>query len=65
MGQQSLQPGAIICGPTLPEAVEVLALIAFGESIKVIGRGVSTGLTHDPVLSSSQLAQLDAAIQSP
>ena len=61
VGQQTLRPGAIIRGPTLPEAVEVLALIPFGESIKVIGRGVSTGLTYDPVLSSSQLAQLSVS----
>ena len=42
----------------MPEAVEVLALVPFGESLKVIGRGLTTGLTYDPVLSSSQLAQL-------
>jgi len=45
-------------GPTLPEAVEVLALVPFGASLKVIGRGLSTGLTYDPVLNSAQLAQL-------
>jgi len=42
----------------LPEAIEVLALAPFGESLKVIGRGLKTGLTYDPVLNTAQLAQL-------
>jgi len=33
-------------------------LVPFGESLKVIGRGLSTGLTYDPVLNAAQLAQL-------
>src|SRR5580704_13829244 len=54
----SLQPGSIVRGPTLPEAVEVLAVVPLGDSLKVIGRGLSTGLTHDPVLTPAQLARL-------
>lgn len=54
----SLQPGAIIRGPTLPEPVEVLAVVPLGDSLKVIGRGLNTGLTHDPVLTPEQLARL-------
>jgi superfamily II DNA or RNA helicase len=54
----SLRPGSIIRGPTLPEPVEVLALVPLGDSIKVIGRGLQTGLTHDPVLTPVQLAHL-------
>jgi superfamily II DNA or RNA helicase len=42
----------------LPEPVEVLALVPLGDSIKVIGRGLQTGLTHDPVLTPEQLALL-------
>ncbi len=54
----SLRPGSIIRGPTLPEPVEVLALVPLGDSVKVIGRGLQTGLTHDPVLTPDQLARL-------
>jgi hypothetical protein len=54
----TLRPGVIVRGPTLPEPVEVLAIQPFGESLKVIGRGLNTGQTYDPVLSPSQLAQL-------
>ena len=53
-----IRPGSIIRGPTLPEPVEVLATVALGESLKIIGRGLRTGLTHDPVLSAVQLSQL-------
>ena len=50
--------GSVVSGPTLPEPVEVLALVPFGVSLKVVGRGVSTGLTYDPVLTPAQIAQL-------
>jgi hypothetical protein len=42
----------------LPEPVEVLALVPLGDSVKIIGRGLQTGLTHDPVLTPDQLARL-------
>src|SRR5580698_1134421 len=54
----SLQPGSIIRSATLPEPVEVLAVVPLGESLKIIGRGLKTGLTHDPVLTPDQLARL-------
>src|SRR5438874_3537206 len=54
----SLRPGSIVRGPTLPEPVEVLTLIPLGDSVKIIGRGLQTGLTHDPVLTPDQLARL-------
>ena len=53
-----IQPGCIVHGPTLPEPVEVLAVVPMGDSLKVIGRGLHTGLTHDPILTPSQLARL-------
>src|SRR6202048_441716 len=54
----SLRPGSIVRGPTLPEPVEVLALVPLGDSVKIIGRGLQSGLTHDPVLTPDQLARL-------
>jgi len=54
----TIRLGSIIRGPTLPEAIEVLATVPMGESLKVIGRGLSTGLTHDPVLNPEQLSRL-------
>src|SRR5438477_3772581 len=59
----SLRPGSIVRGPTLPGPVQVLAVVPLGDSLKVIGRGLSTGLTHDPVLSPAQLAQLTVSAE--
>jgi len=58
MKAPSINPGSIVQGPTLPEPIEVLATVSMGNSLKVIGRGMQTGMTHDPVLSPEQLAQL-------
>jgi superfamily II DNA or RNA helicase len=54
----SVRPGSIVRGPTLPEPIEVLAVVPLGDSLKIIGRGLRTGLTHDPVLTPDQLAHL-------
>jgi hypothetical protein len=59
----AIRPGSIIRGPTLPEPVEVLAVVPLGDALKVIGRGLNTGLTHDPVLTSEQLAQLTVSAE--
>jgi superfamily II DNA or RNA helicase len=50
--------GSIVSGPILPEPIEVLATLPMGSSLKVIGRGRSSGLTYDPVLTPAQLYQL-------
>jgi len=59
----TIHPGSIVQGPTLPEPIEVLATVPMGESLKVIGRGMQTGMTHDPVLSQEQLAQLTVSAE--
>jgi superfamily II DNA or RNA helicase len=53
-----IRNGCILTSPTLPEPIEVLATVPMGDSLKVIGRGRNTGLTYDPVLSPSQLADV-------
>ena len=63
MSTSSIRIGSIVRGPTLPEPVEVLALVPLGDSLKVIGRGLYTGLTHDPVLNAGQLAQLTVSAE--
>jgi superfamily II DNA or RNA helicase len=55
----SIKPGCVVSGPTLPERIEVLVVVPMGTCIKVIGRGLKTGLTYDPVLSASQVARLE------
>ncbi|MDX1967014.1 MAG: SNF2-related protein, partial [Planctomycetaceae bacterium] len=58
MSTPHIRAGSIIRGPTLPEAVEVLAVIPLGTSQKLIGRGLKSNQTYDPVLSPAQIAQL-------
>ena len=53
-----IRQGITISGPFIPEAMEVLPVIPFGTSLKVIGRGAKTGRSYDPVLSPEQIAQL-------
>lgn len=59
----TIRPGSIVRGPTLPEPVQVLAVIPMGDSLRVIGRGLHTGLTHDPVLTPDQLARLTVSAE--
>src|SRR5438445_546549 len=53
-----IKPGVTVSGPFVPEPIEVLAIVPLGASLKVIGRGTKTGLTHDPVLSRAQIDRL-------
>jgi superfamily II DNA or RNA helicase len=41
----------------------VLAVVALGDALKIIGRGLTTGLTHDPVLTPEQLALLTVSAE--
>jgi superfamily II DNA or RNA helicase len=61
---EQLRQGITIAGPFIPEAMEVLAVIPFGTSLKVIGRGIKTGKSYDPVLSPEQIAQLTVTGES-
>lgn len=53
-----LLPGMVIRGPVLPEAVEILTVASLGTAVRVMGKGVSSGLVRDVVLTPEQLDQL-------
>ncbi len=55
--------GSIVTGPTLPEPVEVLATTPMGSSLKIIGRGRTTGMTFDPVLTPTQISHLKVSAE--
>ncbi|MFZ5916063.1 MAG: helicase-related protein [Chloroflexota bacterium] len=63
MSLPAVPPKAIVRGPFLPEPVEVIITIPMGDSLKLVGRGVRSGMSYDPVLSSSQLAILEISPQ--
>jgi hypothetical protein len=50
-----LSPGVVIEGPTPPEPVEVLAVMA---CVKVIGRDLRSGDVREPILGAKRLARL-------
>jgi superfamily II DNA or RNA helicase len=55
-----LKPNAVVRGPIFPEPVQVIMVVPMGESIKLIGKGLKTGLVHEPVLNSQQVAMLES-----
>ena len=60
-----LKPKTIIRGPVLPEPVEVIVVVPMGDFVQVVGRGLTTGQAHSPVLSKAQVAQLQASSETP
>ena len=42
-----IRQGVTISGPFIPKAIEVLAVIPFGDSLKVIGRGTKSDRSYD------------------
>ena len=55
-----LKPNVIVRGPILPEPVQVLVVTQIGSSVKLIGKGLTTGQVHEPILNAEQLAALEA-----
>ena len=55
---EQLKAGAIVRGALFPEPVQVIATIAMGPSVKLIGTGVKTNQTYQPILTPAQVAQL-------
>lgn len=56
--QKQLIAGTIVRGPLLPEPIEIIVTIPMGDSLKLIGKGLRSGRSYDPIVDASQLAQL-------
>jgi superfamily II DNA or RNA helicase len=56
-----LKPNHIIRGSILPEPIRVIATVPMGDSIKVIGAGLTTSQVHQPVLTLEQIGQLEVS----
>jgi superfamily II DNA or RNA helicase len=59
MTLEQLKPGSTVRGTLFPEPVQVITTIPMGASIKLIGTGVRTNQTYQPVLTVAQIAQLE------
>ncbi len=54
----AIRPNCLVSGPYFPEPIQVLMVVPMGASIKLIGKGLRTGLLHEPVLSAEQIESL-------
>jgi len=59
MTLNQLKPNSIVRGSIFPEPVQVIIVTSVGSSVKLIGKGLNTGKVYEPVLTDTQLAQLE------
>src|SRR5438034_1249558 len=60
MQLEQLKPNIIVRGAIFPEPVQVIVVVPMGNSVKLIGKGLTTGKVHEPILNAEQLASLEA-----
>src|SRR5690554_4051883 len=58
MRLEDLKENMIISGPVLPERVCVIAVFRFGNTVKLVGKGLDTQRLYDPVLLPEQIEAL-------
>ncbi|HEX9870806.1 MAG TPA: DEAD/DEAH box helicase, partial [Candidatus Tectomicrobia bacterium] len=56
-----LKPNVVVRGPLFPEPIQVIVTIPMGHAVKLIGKGLTTGHVHEPILSAEQLTTLEAS----
>lgn len=54
---KNLRPGTIVHSPLFPEPIEVFTTVTIGGLLKLIGKGLRSGRTYDPVINPTQLSQ--------
>jgi superfamily II DNA or RNA helicase len=55
-----LKANIIVRGALFPEPIKILLVEMLGQSVKLVGRGLNSGMVHEPVLSQVQIASLNA-----
>lgn len=55
---ENLKPDAIIRSPLFPEPVKLITTIPLGDNLKLIGTGLNSNQTYQPVLSMAELTNL-------
>ncbi len=58
---ENIKPNSILRGSLFNEPVQVIAVMPLGGSVKIIGTGLKTGMTHQPILTPEQLSTLDVS----
>lgn len=62
---EQLKPGIIVRSPFFSEPVRVIITLPVGGAIKLVGTGVDSSRTYEPVLSAAQLLALQIAPERP
>ncbi|MDC8448557.1 MAG: DUF3883 domain-containing protein [Nitrospira sp.] len=60
MRLEQLKSNIIVRGAIFPEPVQVIVVVPMGGSVKLIGKGLTSGKVHEPILNAEQLASLEA-----
>lgn len=55
-----LKPNIIVKGPIFPEPVQIIVSMPMGDSVKLIGKGLKSHKVYEPILTTEQLAKLEA-----
>ena len=63
MSPDQLKPGAVVRGTLFPEPVQVITTIPLGASVKLVGTGLKSNRTYQPVLTLAQIQQLDISAE--
>ncbi len=59
MKKEDIKPNIIVRGHIFPEPVQIIVGVPMGDAVKLIGKGLSTGQVHEPVLNTEQLEKLE------
>ncbi|GJQ57395.1 MAG: DUF3883 domain-containing protein [Candidatus Scalindua sp. AMX11] len=53
-----IKSNLIVTGSIFPEPVKVITVVSVGDSVKLIGEGMSSGKVHQPILTTEQIKEL-------
>ena len=60
MKKEDIKPNIIVSGPFFPELIQIIMVVPMGDSIKLIGKGLTSGKVHEPILNIDQLSKLES-----
>jgi hypothetical protein len=61
MRLDQLNPNVIVRGAIIPEPVRVIVVVPMGGSVKLIAKGLTSGMVHESILNAEQMAGVEAS----
>lgn len=61
MRLDQLNPNVIVRGVIFPEPVRVIVVVPMGGSVKLIGKGLTSGMVNESILNAEQMAGVEAS----